>query len=94
MEVVIDKLCVFVFPNYYNFASDLKHLFYSGLCMIDNITALKDHFGFEYIHNIRLSWQQYKVFVFKNFIGFSTISCGSCYAYVGGRRYEIFMYNV
>lgn len=57
MEVVIDKFSIFVSPNRHNFASGSKHLLHSWLSMIDHIMALKDHFGYEYVHGNRLSGQ-------------------------------------
>ena len=62
----MDKFSTLASPNYKNFVAGFKRFIRSGMGSLSSIMALKNHFGFKYVHDNRFPGQSKdKVFVFK-----------------------------
>jgi hypothetical protein len=60
----MDQFSTLASPNCSNFVVGFKRLVRSGMGTMDNITTLKDHYGFKFFHENRfLGHSKEKVFV-------------------------------
>jgi hypothetical protein len=55
--MVIDKFSILVSFNYRNFVAGYKHFIHSGMPSLDTMMALKNHYGFKYVHDSRFPRQ-------------------------------------
>ena len=46
----MDKFSTLASPNYENFVVGFIRFIQSGMDSMDNIMAIKDHYGFKYVH--------------------------------------------